>query len=182
MLSKKITVPTDLPFSKSGMSTFRQIYCVKGMHFVLRFNLFNMNISHIYQTRSATMKKFLLPQQIFFGAQRHIMQVGPKLFNIIPRDLKLRLNKSIKINLKQWIITNFSTICQNITWFMIQFEMNVLVYFNLSLYCILHLFMFSNDRFVSLCTHSQLIIWRQSVYEIWSSVRQRGRFSPKLYF
>ena len=117
--------PSDLLFKDSGFLNIRQIYLRNELRFSAKNRVFCDSVSHNIVTRSVTFKNVTVPRYSFSLTQRQISYVAPKIFNMLPTDIKLNLSKgevskfktkAINKKINYWLKDSYDRICDVLQW------------------------------------------------------------------
>ena len=124
-LFKRRLFPSDLLFKDSGFLNIRQIYLRNVLRFSAKNRVFCDSVSHNIVTRSVTFKNVTVPRYSFSLTQRQISYVAPKIFNMLPTDIKLNLSKgevskfktkTINKKINYWLKDSYDRICDVLQW------------------------------------------------------------------
>lgn len=99
--------PTDQLYEMSQISDLKQLYAKKIIFFVSK-NISKFDfIDHTQNTRMKESRLLKIPKMSKSIGQKYFMYIGPKLYNVIPDELKLSNSSySFKKMIRKWILEN----------------------------------------------------------------------------
>ena len=110
MLFKNRRYPSEALFRESQILTINQLHIKSVLRFMMCCPYYKSGLLHNVNTRNAGRQNILVPSVRRSAAQRHICFIGPKLFNLLPVNLKNKPYKKVKNELNELIIgVNFSS-------------------------------------------------------------------------
>lgn len=103
--------PSDLLFKEADLLPVRQLYVKGTLRFMKKCNKYKSRIMHSVHTRSVDSGCLFVPLASYTASQRHIRYVGPKLFNMLPLNLKSVVNlRTFLLGISKWIKINYQQI------------------------------------------------------------------------
>ena len=80
--------PTQNLFFDSQVSTIRELYSKSILKYMKNDERYRNQIQHNINTRAVTSENIFLTGVRFMACQRHIAFVGPRLFNLVPANIR----------------------------------------------------------------------------------------------
>jgi len=110
ILFKSRGFPTVQLFAEAGLLSIKGLYCLKSVVYMHRHPSKRRIVDHSYDTRSRTVCTLAVPRMRLSHTQRSLLYTGPKLYNLLPNDLK-RVNNVSLFSKKVYshLHTNMST-------------------------------------------------------------------------
>lgn len=111
MLFKNKRYPTELVYKESSLLTLNQLYIKSVIRFMLKMPYYKKNLNHGANTRNAALQNVLLRNPKHTACQKHIYCAGPKIYNSIPTNLKVKPYYRVKNQITKWILdTGFTLV------------------------------------------------------------------------
>ena len=107
MLFKNKSYLTKLVYKESELFTPYQLYIRSIIRFMLKFSYYKENVTHGLNTRFASVNNVLV--QIISKhnvCQNHIYCVGPKMYNMLPLNIRLQPYHKVKGEICKWVSDN----------------------------------------------------------------------------
>lgn len=111
LFKKDYRYPTHMLYKELGLFTVRELYTYHALLWSLKHTTRMSTPSHEYPTRTKENISVTLPLCIKNHTQRFIFFYGPKLYNMLPKNIKEIKNKNkLQKNLKLFITDNYHII------------------------------------------------------------------------
>lgn len=105
---KNVLYPSDSLYSLAQLLDIKQLYCT-ALILEQKKSTSKTSIPHAYQTRYRQ-GSFIVPKVTKTIGQRCFSFLGPKIYNQVPRDIKLLNSTSIfKSKIKMWLLSKTRT-------------------------------------------------------------------------
>ncbi len=106
MLFKGKLYPTELVYKDSQLFSPFLLYIKSIIRFMLKYDYYKVNVNHGINTRFATDNNVILQNPHHNICRDHIYCVGPKLYNMLPLNVKTKPYFKVKEELNKWISEN----------------------------------------------------------------------------
>jgi len=106
ILGKPLTYPTELLYKEGGVLDVRKLFSKAAIEYGFQKNLFT-KADHSYFTRNTVAEKVALPRANKTVGQRTYRYWAPRLYNILPQELRQPMTKiKFKKKLRNWLLNN----------------------------------------------------------------------------
>lgn len=111
LMKKNKRYPSNLLFREAGLFSVRKLYIKSVAKFMRNSIKYRQLVSHGVVTRRAVRQCTFVPRMVVTTAQRHTQFIGPKLYNMIPVNIRLTTNmRGFMFRVSEWIETNYESI------------------------------------------------------------------------
>lgn len=104
ILFKNRTFPTDSLFRESGLFNVEQMYIKCIIRFMITKPYYRIDLRHKINTRATARQNVIVPSVLCSATQRHIAYIGPKIYNVLPLDIRNKTYKQVKHKINRWIV------------------------------------------------------------------------------
>lgn len=104
MLFKNKRFPTESLFRESQLLDIRQLHLKAVIRFMVKVPYYKEPIIHGINTRNAAQNSVARQNPKHTACQNHIYCLGPKVYNCLPNNIKLKPYYKCKKEIKQWIL------------------------------------------------------------------------------
>lgn len=112
IFKKNYLYPTDMLYSELKLLSIRRLYTYQCLLWICEKGYSTANIvQHEHNTRWQQKESMIAPFYRKSHAQRFIFYIGPKLYNMLPAELKLLKGRpSLRKRLRQYVDENYDEI------------------------------------------------------------------------
>jgi len=104
ILFKNRRYPTKVQFQEACLFSLQQLAAQVVARFMIKYENYKLQDTSSHHTRA--INKLMVPRMHYTKTQKHILYIGPKLYNKMPALLKNKPYSKSKVKIKSWIFDN----------------------------------------------------------------------------